>query len=73
MIIGRFLMRFLLVPLGGCVAICVAMVFVMFAHWNRIAAPNADDYGGLATIFRHESDAGGGIGRHAAGRRRLAR
>jgi hypothetical protein len=51
MIIGRFLMRFLLVPLGGCVAIAVAMVFVMFAHWNRMAAPNADDYGGLATIF----------------------
>ena len=38
MIIGRLLMRLLLVPLGGCVAVCVAMLFVMVAHWNRIAA-----------------------------------
>ena len=38
MIIGRFLMRLLLVPLGGCIAICVAMLFVMVAHWNRVAA-----------------------------------
>jgi len=29
MIIGRLLMRLLLVPLGGCVAVCVAMLFVM--------------------------------------------
>ena len=43
MIIGRLLMRFLLVPLGGGVAICVAMLFVMVAHWNRFAAVTADD------------------------------
>ena len=51
MIIGRFLMRLLLVPFGGCVAICVAMMFVMVAHWNRIAALTADDYSGLMTFF----------------------
>jgi hypothetical protein len=47
MIIGRFLMRLLLVPLGGIVAICVAMIFVMVAHWNRVAAPATDDASGL--------------------------
>jgi len=47
MIIGRLLMRLLLVPLGGCVAVCVAMLFVMVAHWNRIAALAGDDGSGL--------------------------
>jgi hypothetical protein len=47
MFLGRLLMRFLLVPLGGCIAICVAMIFVMVAHWNRIGALTADDTGGL--------------------------
>ena len=51
MIIGRFLMRLLLVPLGGCVAICVAMIFVMVAHWNRLATVTADDYSGLTTFL----------------------
>ena len=41
MFIGRFLMRLLLIPLGGCVAICVGMLFVMVAHWNRVAAMTA--------------------------------
>ena len=50
MFIGRFLLRLLLVPLGGCIAICVAMGFVMFAHWNRIAAMTPDDYSGLAAF-----------------------
>ena len=47
MIIGRLL----LVPLGGCVAVCVAMVFVMVAHWNRLAPQIADDYSGLPTFL----------------------
>jgi hypothetical protein len=47
MIIGRFMMRLLLVPLGGCVAICVAMLFVMLAHWNRVAALTTGDANGL--------------------------
>ena len=51
MIIGRFLLRFLLVPLGGSIAICVAMIFVTVAHWNRLAAVLANDYSGLETFF----------------------
>ena len=51
MIIGRFLLRLLLVPLGGCIAICVAMLFVMLAQWNRMADLTADDYSGLMTFL----------------------
>jgi hypothetical protein len=51
MFIGRLLMRLLLVPLGGGVAICVATLFVMVAQWNRMAALTADDYSGLTTFF----------------------
>ena len=51
MFIGRFLMRLLLVPLGGCVAIGIAMLFVMVAHWNRVATVPADDYSGLAAFM----------------------
>ena len=51
MFIGRFLMRLLLVLLGGCVAVCVGMLFVMVAHWNRVAAVTADDYSGLTTFL----------------------
>ena len=38
MIVVRFLMRFLLVPLAASVAICVALTVVIVAHWNRFAA-----------------------------------
>ncbi len=51
MFIGRFLMRLLLVPIGGCLAICVGMLFVMVAHWNRVAAVTANDYSGLETFL----------------------
>jgi hypothetical protein len=51
MFIGRFLMRLLLVPIGSCLAICVGMLFVMVAHWNRVAAVTANDYSGLETFF----------------------
>ena len=50
MLIGRFLMRLLLVPLG-CVALVVAMLFVMVAQWNRMAELTADDYSGLTTFL----------------------
>jgi hypothetical protein len=51
MIIGRLLLRFLLVPLGGCVAIVVAMVVVLIAEWNRFAVLNGDDNSGLMAFF----------------------
>jgi hypothetical protein len=51
MFIGRFLMRLLLVPIGGCLAICVGMLFVMVAHWNRVATVTANDTSGLETFI----------------------
>lgn len=51
MIIGRLLLRMLLVPLGGSIAICVAMIFVTVAHWNRVPAVTGDDYSGLTTFL----------------------
>ena len=44
-------MRLLLVPIGGCFAICVGMLFVMVAHWNRVATVTANDYSGLETFI----------------------
>ena len=38
MIFGRLLMRLLLVPLGASIAVCVAVLVVIIAHWNRFAA-----------------------------------
>ena len=38
MIFIRFVVRLLLVPLAASVAICVAMLFVIMAHWNRFVA-----------------------------------
>jgi hypothetical protein len=38
MIVIRFLLRFLLVPFGACVAVAVAVAFVMAAYWNRFSA-----------------------------------
>ena len=48
MILGRLLMRLLLVPLGASVAICVAVMVVIIAQWNRFDAlvaanPDAGD------------------------------
>src|SRR6476646_3572968 len=51
MVVGRLLMRLLLVPFGGGVAICVATLFAMVAQWNRMAALTADDYSGVTTFF----------------------
>ena len=38
MIVIRFILRFLLVPLAASTAICVAMLFVLTAQWNRFVA-----------------------------------
>jgi hypothetical protein len=38
MIAVRFLLRFFLVPLAAATAICVAMLVVVAAHWNRFVA-----------------------------------
>lgn len=35
MILVRFLLRFIVVPFGASVAIAVALLFVIAAHWNR--------------------------------------
>jgi hypothetical protein len=41
--LARFLLRLLLVPLGGAAAITVALMVVLAAHWNEIVAlANAD-------------------------------
>ena len=37
-IVLRFLLRLLVVPFAASVAICVAMLFVLAAHWSRFTA-----------------------------------
>lgn len=51
MILGRLLMRLLLVPLGFGIAIVVAMMFVMVAEWHRVGQLNHDDISGVTTFF----------------------
>jgi hypothetical protein len=56
MMLGRLLMRLLVVPLGAMAAICVAVLFVIVAHWNRFAAllaahPEAADNFTVALLF----------------------
>src|SRR5262245_2524230 len=46
MILGRLLLRFLVVPLGAAVAILTAVLFVVVAHWNRFATLVAGGRGG---------------------------
>ncbi len=49
-VIGRLILRLLLVPLGAVVAVCVSVLVVIVAHWNAfmavvIASPEAQqDY-----------------------------
>jgi hypothetical protein len=38
MILGRFILRFLLVPLGICFAVSVGMLVVMLAEWQAFVA-----------------------------------
>jgi hypothetical protein len=52
----RFIMRLLLVPLGGAVAITVAAMVVIAAHWSELAAladanPDAQAWWLIAVIF----------------------
>ena len=46
MIVGRFLLRFILVPLGAGLSILAAMLFVVIANWNRFAAVVETNRGG---------------------------
>ncbi len=46
MIVGRFLLRFILVPLGACFAILAAVLFVVAANWNRFSAVIEANRGG---------------------------
>jgi hypothetical protein len=46
MILGRLLLRFLVVPLGAGVAILNAVVFMIVAHWNHFTALAAGNRGG---------------------------
>src|SRR5215218_9017737 len=41
MILGRFLLRFLLVPLGWCVAMMVGAVIIIVANWDAFLAVGA--------------------------------
>src|SRR5215831_717188 len=54
--VARFLLRLLLVPLGGAAAITAAMAVVLAAHWSEIVAlananPDAQGDWLLALIF----------------------
>jgi hypothetical protein len=51
MILGRLIMRVLLVPLGAAIAICIATLVVIVAHWNQVSALTANDIDGLSTFF----------------------
>ena len=51
MILGRLIMRVLLVPLGAAIAICVAMLVVVLAHWRQVSALAAGDIDGLTAFF----------------------
>jgi hypothetical protein len=46
MILGRLLLRFLVVPLGAGAAILTAVLFVIVAHWSRFAALAGGDRAG---------------------------
>jgi len=37
-IVGRFILRLLLVPLGAAVATCIAVLVLAIAHWNAFRA-----------------------------------
>ena len=54
MSLGRLLMRLLIVPLGAAVAVCVAVLVVIAAHWNRfmdLAAAYAGSGDDLALLL----------------------
>jgi hypothetical protein len=54
--VGRLILRFLVVPLGAVVAICVAEAVVIISHWEKFLAaltanPSASDETILAFVF----------------------
>ena len=51
MILGRLLMRLLLVPLGGAIAVAAAMLVVVAAEWNRFVAVAPIDGNAWAFLF----------------------
>ena len=56
MMLGRLMLRFLVVPFGAMAAICVAVLFVIVAHWNRFAAllaahPDASNNLAIVLVF----------------------
>jgi hypothetical protein len=51
MIVGRFLLRFILVPLGASFAILAAVLFAAAANWNRFAAHIAVERGSDSEFF----------------------
>ncbi len=54
MIFGRFLLRFVLVPLGAIFAVLVAVAVVVIANWTRFAAVVQQQTGGdelVAAVF----------------------
>jgi len=51
MIVGRFLLRFILVPLGASCAILAAVLFVTAANWNRFASLIAAEQGSDKEFF----------------------
>ncbi len=55
-IVGRFILRFILVPLGGIVAMTVAMLVMLAANWAALrtlahAPPEAQESWLLALVF----------------------
>jgi hypothetical protein len=51
MIVGRFLLRFILVPLGAGCSILAAVLFVTAANWNRFSALIASEQGSDKEFF----------------------
>lgn len=51
MIVGRLLLRFILVPLGAGCAILAAVLFVTAANWNRFASLVAAEQGSDKEFF----------------------
>ena len=51
MILGRLIMRVLLVPLGAGVAVLVATLVVVIANWRQVSSLSVGDADGLVSFF----------------------
>lgn len=56
MILGRFILRFLLVPLGVVVAVTIGLLIMLISQWNAFAAyvqshPDSGDYALAVLLF----------------------